>query len=88
VIGLWAGLLLWGQQVANAGENSWQSDYMQAILAGVLLIGVFVSFGLDRLGRPRDPEGLDDEHTRETAAFDTGTGLFEPTLPDATPANR
>ncbi|MEU6858086.1 hypothetical protein AB0B28_04295 [Glycomyces sp. NPDC046736] len=88
VVGLWAGLVLWGQAIENAGEGSWQADYFPAMLAGLLLVGIFVSFGLDRLGRPKDPTDDDLDDTTETPVFDPNAGLFEPTLPDATTAER
>ncbi|MCD0444389.1 hypothetical protein LO763_12225 [Glycomyces sp. A-F 0318] len=90
-VALWAGLVLWGQVVENAGEGSWQADYSQAIFAGVLLLGLFVSFGLDRLGRPKEAEEEElPAYQTEMLPYDSpngdvpaGTGLFEPTLPDA-----
>lgn len=93
---LWAGLVLWGQAVEDAGLNSWQADYSQAIFAGVLLLGLFVSFGLDRLGRPKEAEEQElPVYQAEMPVYDSpngevpaGTGLFEPTLPDANAQRR
>ncbi|SDD94293.1 hypothetical protein [Glycomyces harbinensis] len=91
-IAVWAGLVLWGQAVEDAGEGSWQADYSQAIFAGVLLLGLFVSFGLDRLGRPKEPveeeefppfQGEMQLYEPQNGMAPAGTGLFEPTLPDA-----
>lgn len=90
-VAVWAGLVLWGREVVNAGEDSWQADYSQAIFAGVLLLGLFVSFGLDRLGRPKDPDEFGDTaYTQELPPFEpsngdepVGTGLFEPGRPEA-----
>lgn len=87
-VGVWGGLVLWGRTVADAGEDSWQADYSQLIFAGVLLLGLFVSFALDRLGRPKEPAELDDTaYTQELPPFepnngDEGTGLFEPGRPE------
>jgi hypothetical protein len=87
---VWAGLVLWGQTVAHAGEDSWLADLSQSIFAGVLLLGLFVSFALDRLGRPKETSELDDTaYTQELPPFETsgdgpaGTGLFEPDRPGA-----
>jgi hypothetical protein len=84
-VAVWAGLVLWGRAVTDAGEGSWQADYSQAIFAGVLLLGLFVSFGLDRLGRPRESEEPEAPvYAEETQPYEpAGTGLFDPTLPDA-----
>jgi len=95
-VAIWGGLVLWGKAVADAGEGSWQAAYSQAIFAGVLLLGLFVSFGLDRLGRPKEPlESEEQGYTQEMMPFDSpngavpvGTGLFEPTLPDAQASTR
>lgn len=97
-IAVWAGLVLWGQMVADAGEDSWQAAYSQAIDAGILLVALFVSFALDRLGRPREtiePDVNNGIYTQEMRPFEPttteapdGTGLFEPTLPDATAPQR
>ena len=87
-LAVWAGLVLWGRAVVDAGEDSWQADYSQAIFAGVLLVGLFVSFALDRLGRPREPLEPDTAYTQELPPFEpgedpAGTGLFEPDRPEA-----
>jgi hypothetical protein len=89
-VAVWAGLVLWGQAVEDAGLNSWQADYSQAIFAGALLLGLFVSFGLDRLGRPKEPVEEFAAYQGEMQPYDSpgetvpmGTGLFDPTLPDA-----
>jgi hypothetical protein len=81
--------------VADAGEGSWQADYSQAIYAGILLVALFVSFALDRLGRPKETIEPDDGiYTQEMRPFEPttgtpdGTGLFDPTLPDATAPQR
>ncbi|MEU5154293.1 hypothetical protein [Glycomyces sp. NPDC021274] len=92
-IAVWAGLLLWNRAVADAGEGSWQADYSQAMYAGVLLVAVFVSFALDRLGQPKDAVEPDDgAYPQEMRPFEPnapeGTGLFDPTLPDATSQQR
>jgi hypothetical protein len=83
---VWAGLVLWGRAVMDAGEGSWQADFSQAIFAGVLLLGLFVSFALDRLGRPKDAVDLDDtSDTQKLPSYETdrtGTGLFEPDRPE------
>ncbi|MCC3762474.1 hypothetical protein K3N28_05250 [Glycomyces sp. TRM65418] len=90
-VGVWAGLVLWGRAVSDAGEGSWQADYSQAIFAGVLLLGVFVSFALDRLGRPKDTVEPEDEFDmHDTQPIDPnhpdhtleGTGLFNPDRPE------
>jgi ribose/xylose/arabinose/galactoside ABC-type transport system permease subunit len=94
-VAVWAGLVLWGRAVADAGEGSWQADYSQAIYAGILLVALFVSFALDRLGRPKETIEPDDGiYTQEMRPFEPttgtpdGTGLFDPTLPDATAPQR
>jgi len=94
-IAVWAGLVLWGQMVADAGEDSWQAAYSQAIDAGILLVALFVSFALDRLGRPKETvEPAEGIYAQEMIPFEPngeapqGTGLFEPTLPDATAPQR
>lgn len=93
-IAVWAGLILWNRAVLDAGEGSWQADYSQAIFAGVLLVALFVSFALDRLGRPKDQVEPDNGiYTQEMRPFEPtdnaeGTGLFEPTLPDAATSQR
>ncbi|HEX2144248.1 MAG TPA: hypothetical protein VHG10_07065 [Glycomyces sp.] len=93
-VAVWAGLILWGQAVADAGEESWQADYSQAIFAGVLLVGLFVSFALDRLGRPKEQLEADDGfYTQEMTPFeppngDQGSGLLASAHPDATPTPR
>lgn len=93
-IAVWAGLILWDRAVLDTGENSWQADYSQAIYAGVLLVALFVSFALDRLGRPKEQAEPDNGiYTQEMRPFeptdaDDGTGLFEPTLPDAAASQR
>ncbi|MFC3492206.1 hypothetical protein [Glycomyces rhizosphaerae] len=93
-IAVWAGLILWDQAVLDAGEDSWQADYSQAIFAGVLLVALFVSFALDRLGRPKEQVEPDNGiYTQEMRPFEPtdsaeGTGLFEPTLPDAATSQR
>jgi len=95
-IAVWAGLVLWGQMVLDAGEGSWQAAYSQAIDAGILLVALFVSFALDRLGRPKEtiePDG-NGIYLQEMRPFEPttespqGTGLFEPTLPDAAAPQR
>ncbi|MFG3338810.1 hypothetical protein [Glycomyces sp. NPDC048151] len=95
LVAVWAGLVLWGQIVFDAGVNSWQASYSQAIDAGILLVALFISFALDRLGRPKEaPEPDDGVYTQEMTPFEPhtgapeGTGLFEPTLPDATAQQR
>jgi ribose/xylose/arabinose/galactoside ABC-type transport system permease subunit len=88
-IAVWAGLLLWVRAVLDAGEGSWQADYSQAIFAGALLLGLFVSFALDRLGRPKEPSEFGDTaYTQELPPFErsddpAGTGLFDPGRPEA-----
>jgi hypothetical protein len=87
-IAVWAGLILWGRALLDAGEGSWQADYSQAIYAGALLLGLFVSFALDRLGRPKEPSEFDTAYTQELPPFEpgndpAGTGLFDPGRPEA-----
>ncbi|RRR96430.1 hypothetical protein [Glycomyces terrestris] len=88
-VAVWALALVW-----NSLDQDVYGEWTGAAAAGLLLLGLFVSFGLDRLGRPR--EALEPEDaTAEMRPFDSpngavddGTGLFEPTLPDAASANR
>lgn len=93
-IAVWAGLILWNRAVLDAGEDSWQADYSQAIFAGVLLVALFASFALDRLGRPKEQvEPENGIYTQEMRPFEPtgtaeGTGLFDPTLPDAATSQR
>ncbi|MQM27263.1 hypothetical protein [Glycomyces albidus] len=90
LIAVWALGLFWQTLEGPASDPDRYRDWTGAVYAGLLLLGLFVSFGLDRLGRPKEPTEP-DESTAEMTAYDTadpGTGLFEPTLPDAAAANR
>lgn len=79
---VWALGLFWG----TLGDP--YPDWTGAVSAGLLLLGLFIAFGLDRLGRPKEPAEPDDA-TAEPHPYDNpGTGLFDPTLPDAATANR
>lgn len=88
VVAVWAGMVLWNHPMAEAGDASWQDDFAPLIDVGILLVALFVSFALDRLGQPKDAVEP-DEYSQEMRPFEPaatgpdGTGLFEPTLPDA-----
>jgi hypothetical protein len=89
-VAVWALLLVWNSFEGPASDPERYRDWTGAVYAGLLLLGLFVAFGLDRLGRPKEPVEPADA-TAEMAAYDPadpGTGLFDPTLPDAAPANR
>jgi hypothetical protein len=94
VLAVWAGMVLWNHAMIEAGEGSWQDDYAPLIDVGILFVAVFVSFALDRLGQPKDAIAPEDGYTQEMRPFEPsangpdGTGLFEPTLPDANAQQR
>lgn len=93
VLAIWAGMVLWNHAMTEAGDASWQDDFAPLVDVGTLFIALFVSFALDRLGRPKDQVEPDDAlyndgiPAQEMRPFEPnapeGTGLFEPTLPDA-----
>lgn len=95
VLAVWAGMVLWNHSMTAAGDASWQDDYAPLVDVGILLVALFVSFALDRLGRPKESVEPDNGiYTQEMRPFEPttdapeGTGLFEPTLPDAAAPQR
>ncbi|MDA1362571.1 hypothetical protein O1R50_23310 [Glycomyces luteolus] len=94
VLAVWAGAVLWNHAMVEAGDASWQDDFAPLIDVGVLLVALFVSFALDRLGRPKEAVEADNGiYTQKMRPFEPadgpeGTGLFEPTLPDAVSPQR
>ncbi|MEU6248287.1 hypothetical protein [Glycomyces sp. NPDC047010] len=87
-VAVWSLDLVWG----SLAEDQFQ-QWTGAVYAGLLLLGLFVSFGLDRLGRPKEP--VEDDDTGATTELpsnydpaDPGTGLFDPSLQDPAAANR
>ncbi len=95
-VALWALLQVWTSLSGPASDPQFFVNWTGVLYAGLLLLGLFVAFGLDRLGRPKEPvEPETAAHTGEMVPFEptggddyVGTGLFEPTLPDATAAPR
>jgi hypothetical protein len=92
-IAVWALLLVWNSLQGPASDPELFRNWTGALYAGLLLLGLFIAFGLDRLGRPKEPVDADTEQTTELSPYDPaftndGTGLFDPTLPDAAPATR
>ncbi|MCH7229482.1 hypothetical protein L0U85_01190 [Glycomyces sp. L485] len=86
---LWSGLLLWGELRAPTNDESLYTDWSQILFVGLLLVALFVSFGLDRLGRPReDGEAGDAEDSAEESSPFTPNPprLFDPNAePSTTP---
>ncbi|MEU5875402.1 hypothetical protein AB0A73_28045 [Glycomyces sp. NPDC047369] len=87
-VAVWSLDLVWNSLAGDRFEQ-----WTGALYAGLLLLGLFVAFGLDRLGRPKDPVADDDTAaTTELPAghdpADPGTGLFDPSLNDPAAANR
>lgn len=81
-VALWAVMQVWGNLVPPASEPDLFSRWTGALYAGMLLAGLVVSFGLDRLGRPKErpaePEAT-TEMPGEPVPFTPETGgLFEP----------
>jgi len=95
-VALWALLQVWTSLSGPASDPQFFANWTGALYAGLLLLGLFVAFGLDRLGRPKEPvEPETAARTGEMVPFEptggddyVGTGLFEPTLPDATATPR
>lgn len=91
-IAVWALILVWQSLAGPEWNPALYVELAGAMFVGLLLIGLFVSFGLDRLGRPKElPEPETPVFTGEMTPFDSPngavdeSGLFEPTLPDASP---
>ncbi|WP_205325874.1 hypothetical protein [Glycomyces sp. YM15] len=88
VLAVWAGMVLWNHAMIAAGDASWQDDFAPLIDVGILLVALFVSFALDRLGRPKETVESDsgvytqEMHPFEPADSPDGSGRFDPTLPD------
>ncbi|SDL06367.1 Ribose/xylose/arabinose/galactoside ABC-type transport system, permease component [Glycomyces sambucus] len=83
-----AAVAVWSLSLVWASLDERFMEWTGAVYAGLLLLGLFVSFGLDRLGRPKEYADVESD-TAEMSPYDNdGTGLFEPTLPDATTAAR
>ncbi|GAA1684334.1 hypothetical protein GCM10009830_34560 [Glycomyces endophyticus] len=88
-VAVWALLLVWASLDPDV-----YGEWTGAVYAGLLLLGLFVAFGLDRLGRPKEYADVESDtaemspYDSPNGAVDDGTGLFEPTLPDATTAAR
>ncbi|PRY59096.1 hypothetical protein [Glycomyces artemisiae] len=92
-IAVWALLLVWSSLTGPASDPELFQSWTGALYAGLLLLGLFVAFGLDRLGRPKEPTPDDDtaattELPANTDPTDPGTGLFDPSLQDPATADR
>ncbi|GAB3993722.1 hypothetical protein GCM10029992_06140 [Glycomyces albus] len=81
---LWAVMQVWGNLVPPASDPDLFSRWTGALFAAMLLAGLVVSFGLDRLGRPKErptePEST-AEMPGEPIPFTPGPepgGLFAP----------
>lgn len=92
---VWALIMLWPTFEAPASNPALIEELTGVLYVGLLLLGLTVSYGLDRLGEPKEvPEPETPVFNGEMPPFDSpqggvnDSGLFEPTLPDATGAPR
>ncbi|WP_157930789.1 hypothetical protein [Glycomyces xiaoerkulensis] len=66
---LWSILLLWEHTLHAPGDDQiLYADWVQTASAGLLVVGLIVTFGLDRLGRPKPPG--EDETDSDIVPFE------------------
>lgn len=84
---LWAAILVWNNLNPPASDSELFSRWTGALFAGLLLVGLVVSFGLDRMGRPKDREPGEESTTEmpgEPVPFTPGQpGSGAPFEPDS-----
>ncbi|WP_030161029.1 hypothetical protein [Glycomyces sp. NRRL B-16210] len=91
-VAVWALILVWQHLGSTSSDPRLYAELAGVLYVALLLIGLFVSYGLDRLGRPKEvAEPEDPVFSGEMPPYDSpsggvdDSGLFEPTLPDTSP---